>query len=57
MNDETLTKHLSQLEKQIGKDRVQTLRLHAANKGISINKLLADAVTTYVDKITQPIAV
>jgi len=54
MNDESLTKVLTELEKQVGKPAVSALRREAARRGVSILNLLAESVVTYADRLANP---
>lgn len=53
MADENLTKTLKQLEDQIGKDRVRVLRAEAIRRGVTIQKVLADAALAYTNALLK----
>jgi hypothetical protein len=52
MNDESLAKVMAELEEMIGPDRLSALRREAAKRGVSIVKLLGDAVVQFSERLT-----
>jgi hypothetical protein len=53
MPDEALTKIMSELEEMIGPDRLSALRREAAARGVSIVKLLGDAVVQFSERLNS----
>lgn len=53
MPDEALTKIMSELEEMIGADRLSALRREAATRGVSIVKLLGDAVVQFSERLAS----
>lgn len=54
MNDEALSKIMAEIEDQIGPERLSAIRRLAARKGVSVLKLLGDAVAQYADRLAHP---
>lgn len=54
MNDEALAKVMKELEAQIGPERLSALRREAARRGVTVMKLLGDAVVLFSEQLTQP---
>lgn len=52
MNDESLAKVMAELEEMVGPERLSALRREAARRGVSIVKLLGDAVVQFSDRLT-----
>lgn len=54
MNDEALAKVMKELESQIGEERLSALRREAARRGVTVMKLLGDAVVQFSELLTSP---
>jgi hypothetical protein len=53
MQDDSLTKIMAELEEMIGPDRLSALRREAATRGVSIVKLLGDAVVQFSERLAS----
>lgn len=54
MNDDSLSKVMAEFEKNIGPERLSAIRREAVRQGVSVIKLLGDAVAEFADKMAKP---
>lgn len=53
MSDENLTQYLKKLEEKIGAERLRVLRQEAVRRGVSIDRILSDAILEYTRAIEK----